>query len=109
MQEVNREELQDLRYELNDLAERYIRTFGNSKEGMEGLAEDLARFGDGNTKGSALVIPLLPPRARERGAEELPHTPRRRLSRGGGSSVRSARASVRRNDAAVPTSRARGA
>ncbi len=32
-----------------------------------------------NTKGSALVIPLLPPRARERGAEELPHTPRLRL------------------------------
>ncbi len=32
-----------------------------------------------NTKGSALVIPLLPPRARERGAEELPHTPQLRL------------------------------
>ena len=44
MQEVNREDLQDLRYELNDLAERYIRTFGNSKEGMEGLAEDLVRI-----------------------------------------------------------------
>ncbi|HBO1862274.1 TPA: hypothetical protein L4G15_005826 [Pseudomonas aeruginosa] len=44
MQEVNREELQDLRYELNDLAERYIRTFGNSKDGMEGLAEDLVRI-----------------------------------------------------------------
>ncbi len=35
-----------------------------------------------NTKGSALVIPLLPPRARERGAEELPHTPQRRLFQG---------------------------
>lgn len=28
-----------------------------------------------NTKGSALVIPLLPPRARKRGTEELHHTP----------------------------------
>lgn len=37
-----------------------------------------------NTKGSALVIPLLPPRARERGAEKLPHTPQRRLFQGGG-------------------------
>lgn len=32
-----------------------------------------------NTKGFALVIPLLPPRARERGAVELPHTHERRL------------------------------
>ena len=32
-----------------------------------------------NTKGFALVIPLLPPRAQERGAEKLPHTPERRL------------------------------
>lgn len=30
-------------------------------------------------KGAALTIPLLPPRARERGAEKLPHTPKRRL------------------------------
>ena len=34
-----------------------------------------------NTKGFALVIPLLPPRARERGAVELPHTLERRLFR----------------------------
>ena len=34
-----------------------------------------------NTKGFALVIPLLPPRARERGAVELPHTHERRLFR----------------------------
>jgi len=32
-----------------------------------------------NTKGFALVIPLLPPRARERGAVKLPHTHERRL------------------------------
>ena len=32
-----------------------------------------------HTKGFALVIPLLPPRARERGAEKLPHTHERRL------------------------------
>lgn len=32
-----------------------------------------------NTKGAALVIPLLPPRARERGVEKLPHTPSDRL------------------------------
>src|SRR5690606_1560226 len=32
-----------------------------------------------NTKGAALVIPLLPPRARERGMEKLPHTPSDRL------------------------------
>src|SRR5690606_35283811 len=32
-----------------------------------------------NTKGAALVIPPLPPRARERGVEKLPHTPRDRL------------------------------
>lgn len=31
------------------------------------------------TKGSALVIPPLPPGAQERGAEKLPHTPERRL------------------------------
>ena len=31
------------------------------------------------TKGSALVIPLLPPRAQVRGAVKLPHTPERRL------------------------------
>ena len=33
----------------------------------------------GDTKGLALVIPLLPPRARERGAVKLPHTPVVRL------------------------------
>jgi len=32
-----------------------------------------------NTKGFALVIPLLPPRARERGVVKLPHTPVVRL------------------------------
>lgn len=32
-----------------------------------------------NTKGFALVIPLLPPRARERGAVKLPHSPVVRL------------------------------
>ena len=32
-----------------------------------------------HTKGAALVIPLLPPRARERGVEKLPHTPSDRL------------------------------
>ena len=32
-----------------------------------------------HTKGFALVIPLLPPRAQERGAEKLPHPPERRL------------------------------
>ena len=32
-----------------------------------------------NTKGSALVNPLLPPRAQVRGAVKLPHTPERRL------------------------------
>ena len=32
-----------------------------------------------DTKGVALVIPLLPPRARERGAVKLPHTPVVRL------------------------------
>lgn len=62
-----------------------------------------------NTKGSALVIPLSPPRARERGAEELHHTPKPRLFLAGARSrVRSARASVRRNGGAVPTSRERG-
>ncbi|MDT4820235.1 hypothetical protein FQZ97_533720 [compost metagenome] len=35
--------------------------------------------GSENTKGAALVIPLLPPRARERGAVKLPHTPQPRL------------------------------
>ncbi len=50
-----------------------------------------------HTKGSALVIPLLPPRARERGAVKLPHTHERRLFWVGvGSRVRFARASVRR-------------
>ena len=34
-----------------------------------------------NTKGSALVIPLLPPRARERGREKLSRTHERRLFR----------------------------
>lgn len=61
-----------------------------------------------NTKGAALVIPLSPPRARERGAEELPHTPRPRLLAGARSRVRCAPASVRRNGGAVPTSRERG-
>ena len=32
-----------------------------------------------HTKGSALVYPLLPPRAQVRGAVKLPHTPERRL------------------------------
>ena len=32
-----------------------------------------------HTKGSALVNPLLPPRAQGRGAVKLPHTPERRL------------------------------
>ena len=32
-----------------------------------------------HTKGSALVNPLLPPRAQVRGAVKLPHTPERRL------------------------------
>ena len=64
--------------------------------------------GIANTKGSALVIPLLPPRARERGAEKLPHAHRPRLVTGMRSRIRSARASVRRNGGAVPTSRERG-
>jgi len=32
-----------------------------------------------NTKGFALVIPLLPPRAQERGRKSASHTPERRL------------------------------
>ena len=32
-----------------------------------------------NTKGAALVIPLLPPRAQVRGVVKQPHTPERRL------------------------------
>ncbi|SQC69910.1 Uncharacterised protein [Pseudomonas aeruginosa] len=44
-----------------------------------------------NTKGSALVIPLLPPRAREAGEIKLPLPPLRRLLAEVGSRVRSAR------------------
>lgn len=45
-----------------------------------------------NTEGSALVIPLLPPRGQERGAVELPHTPEGSAIQGGGRSrVRFAR------------------
>lgn len=41
--------------------------------------ERYARRDRNNTKGAALVIPLLPPRARERGVEKLPRTPSDRL------------------------------
>ena len=37
-----------------------------------------------DTKGAALVIPLLPPRARERGVVKLPHSPVDRLIMGAG-------------------------
>ena len=37
------------------------------------------RYKAKHTKGAALVIPLLPPRAREHGAEKLPHAPVVRL------------------------------
>ncbi|MGE4307166.1 MAG: hypothetical protein AB7E24_24410, partial [Novosphingobium sp.] len=61
------------------------------------------------TKGFALVIPLLPPRARERGAVKLPHTHERRLflfvqGQGCASPVLPFAGSVKRD----PTSRERG-
>lgn len=44
-----------------------------------GTRRSARRARTNNTKGAALVIPLLPPRARERGVEKLPHTPSDRL------------------------------
>jgi hypothetical protein len=62
-----------------------------------------------HTRGFAPVTPLLPPRARERGAVELPHTHEQRLvfGRGGSrgslrSALRSTGASTRRAGAATP-------
>jgi len=62
-----------------------------------------------NTKGFALVIPLLPPRAQERGEKSTPHTPERRLflfvpGQGCAAPVLPFAGSVRRD----PTSRERG-
>ena len=57
------------------------------------------------TKGSALVNPLLPPRAQVRGAVKLPHTPERRL---GGTAHRQAEYACGGPTDAEPTPRGRG-
>ncbi len=48
---------------------------GNDREERQEVSNWRTR----SLKGSALEIPLLPQRARERGAKTLPHTPRLRL------------------------------
>ena len=56
------------------------------------------------TKGSALVNPLLPPRAQVRGEVKLPHTPERRL---GGTAHRQAEYACGGPTDAEPTPRGR--